>query len=100
MIIWCSVIEFSDASWKLLLYEERDSPRNGEKYFSVFLAFGTLGGYLHLLNQTRVKLLLVQQRENQRQCTSGEEVFFAHCSGRAEETLDSGSLGPGGKTIT
>ena len=65
MIIWCSVIEFSDASWKLLLYEERDSPRNGEKYFSVFLAFGTLGGYLHLLNQTRVKLLLVQQREQQ-----------------------------------
>ena len=36
-----------------------------EKSISLFPAFGTLGGYLRLLNQTKVKLLLVQKREHQ-----------------------------------
>ena len=41
MFQWCSVIEllrrsFSDVNKKLLCYEERDSPRAGEKYFPVF----------------------------------------------------------------
>ena len=67
MIIWCSFIEHLCREFS----DERDSPRTGEKYFTACPSFGTLGGYLGLLNQKKIASCAAKKTPVGR---SGEEV--------------------------